>query len=168
MNSMVTALELDRSDHPVEAADAYEEALREHTSLRDAQVNLVGIYFAALDGGYSAAHHLSQEFIDRSDKRLNELVNGLGLALQDTELDFWKRYYKVRVLGESWDKAFPIGYEKIVINGSYLAPYLALFLSAGGKKYELELRHLLEEVRESRTQRERELKSVVESVIRGL
>lgn len=83
-----------------------------------------------------------------------------------TELDFWKRYYAVRVLGESWDEAFPAEYENIVVKGHQLAPYLALFLSSAGMKYATELRQLLAAMSQGQTQRERELKSVAESAIR--
>lgn len=167
MNLLMTALEFDQDDRPVEAADAYEEVLRECPGDRDTIVNLIGIYFAALDGGYSARHHLSQEFIERSDKRFHALLNqGLMFLPQDTELDFWKRYYAVRVLGENWDEVFPAAYEHIVVQGHQLAPYLALFLSSAGMKYETELRQLLVATSQGQTQRERELKSVAESATR--
>jgi hypothetical protein len=167
MSSMADALGLDLADSPVSTALAYEEVLEKDPSNRDALVNLVGLYFSVLDYGYASAHCLSQDFVERSDERLRRLVDfGLGIAPEDTEFDFWKRYYAVRVLGEGWGKLFPEGYEAVVVNGSSLVPYLALFLSFHGEKYEAQLHRLLAEVSAGKTQRERELKSVAESALR--
>ena len=167
MSLIAAALELDRDDDfPVKAADAYEEVLREHPGCRDALVNLIGLYFSTLDAGYSAAHHLSQEFIDRADRRVIELVtHGLRATPLDTELDFWKRYFEFRACGEDWAKVFSPEYESAVARGESLVPYLALFITYKGEKYEPEARSLLAAVREGRTRRERELRSVLESVL---
>lgn len=169
MNSMVTALKFDSEDIPVDAVAAYEEELRTNPENWDAIVNLLALYLAVLETGYSSSHQLSQDYIEHGDARFNAILKlGMKQYPDDMELDFWRRYYQVTVLGNNWDEAFPQKYEEAVCSGKHLVPYLALYLSASGKKYEDEVRCLFKEMSEGRTQRERDLRALAESSLKQL
>ena len=53
------ALALDAQDLPLEAAQAYEEAIAASDADVETFINLAVLYFVCVDGGYAPHHHLS-------------------------------------------------------------------------------------------------------------
>ena len=166
MNVLLHAAKLDAADQPVAAADAYEHAIGVRIGGLEPYRNLVPLYIASLDPGYAAAHYLSTDFISRAARRIPILIQeAIARFGEDTELDFWGRYYRFKVLGDEWDIVFPESYAKIVEKGKSLVPYFALFLSGSGKQHAEKLEALVESTRSGATLRERELYSISASAL---
>jgi hypothetical protein len=162
MTSKETALELDAEDRPIEAANAYEEAVKETDAGFDLYMDLAVLYFVCTDGGYASHHHLSNEFVDRAWERAMQLLDEAESRFgSNDEVEFWRRYFCFISLGE--DESI-MERERFASSKS-LIPYFYLFLSGDGKAYYSEAQQLLEQVANGSTAKERYIKSILESKV---
>jgi hypothetical protein len=151
MNMKQSALELDRKDQPSEAANAYEDAIQQQGEELDTFLNLAVLYFCCNDGGYAVYHKLSKEFLDnaweRSWKVLDEAEAKFG---RKAEIEFWRSYFRVILLGE---ENFVAKCEDLVKATNSLDPYFYLFLFPNGKRYERQVKQLYDQVADGSTQK---------------
>ena len=94
------ALMLDAQDLPLDAAQAYEEAIAASDADFETFMNLAVLYFVCTDGGYAAHHNLSPEFVndawDRAYELLDEAESRFG---NQAEMTFWRHYFRFVGLG---------------------------------------------------------------------
>lgn len=160
MTQKEIALQFDAQDKPVEAANAYEEAIKEPDSELATYLNLAVLYFSCQDGGYSAHRCLSAEFLDYSWKRANQVLDEAESKFgQNDEIDFWRRYFRWRVLFE--DEAI-MESERFVRSDS-LIPYFYLVLTNNKEEYLLKAKKLFEQVAEGKTAKDRWIRSILKS-----
>ncbi|HEU0180090.1 MAG TPA: hypothetical protein VFV58_38125 [Blastocatellia bacterium] len=160
MTSREIALELDAEDRPIEAANAYEEAIKEADADFYLYMNLAILYFVCTDGGYASYHNLSNEFVDRAwDRAIKLLDEAESRFGRNDEIEFWRRYIRYIVLGE--DESI-MERERFIYSRS-LIPYFYLFISGDGKDYYSEAQNLLEQVANGSTAKERYIKSILVS-----
>jgi hypothetical protein len=163
MTSREIALEFDSEDRPIDAADAYEEAVKEADADLDLYMNLASLYFVCTDGGYASYHHLSNEFVNKAWERAMQLLDEAESRFgRNDEIEFWRRYFCFISLGE--DESI-MERERFTSSRS-LVPYFYLFLSGDGKDYYSEAQKLLEQVLNGNTAKERYIKSILESRVK--
>lgn len=154
------ALSFDVQVNPLEAAWAYEIAIKEKDADLELFLNLAVLYFECVDFGYAAYHHLSENFAaaagDRAFDILSEAEERFG---KHSEIDFWRLYFSLIYLG---DKPSNDAWKELASKGDSLVPYLYLFASSGKVKYQEEAYKLLESVKDGATERKRYIKSILE------
>ncbi|MEW6336911.1 MAG: hypothetical protein ACOY3Y_14410 [Acidobacteriota bacterium] len=152
---------LDGAIRPVEAAAAYEAAIARENPEVDAFLDLAVLYFECCDGGYADYHRLSAEFVSfawgRCMSVLDEAERRFGIH---PEVIFWRNYFAIFLRGS---RAFVPLCEGLVSDGRSLVPALHLFVESGGRQWRREAHELLQSVRLGATERQRYIKSVLES-----
>lgn len=157
------ALAFDLAEHLPEAAWAYEIVLREEGFPVEACLNLAGVYCALGDPGYAGPHRL--------DPRAEGLIYPAASSMlararrhypADPELPFWELYCSERLAGAVVQVK---EYERLAQSGESLLPYLEIFGASRGTVAMAEAEKLLEIVKEGRTAREREVRSVLLSSV---
>jgi len=94
MSYLESALAFDASDNPVEAANAYEEAIKQEDVGLDAFMNLAVLYFECTDPGYFCAKKLDQEFINRASAGMFRVLEQSYTRFgHQPEALFWKLYF---------------------------------------------------------------------------
>jgi hypothetical protein len=161
MTLIDTALEFDALDLPVQAANAYEEAIGSEQADLSAYMNLAVLYFESTDPGYAAAKKLDPEFTARASAGMYRV---LRLATRRfgsyPEAAFWNIYFNwfSKYDDPNFDEARELAKKTPIA-------YLHLLGAPDGKRYLKQARGLLENVKKRRTVRERYIDSVVRSRI---
>jgi hypothetical protein len=157
MTKSAEARAADAVDDPIRASDLYEQALLGDDADRDMYVDLAVLYFVCCDDGYSAAHRLDREFLDRAWRRARQLLDEAQLKFgRDDEIDFWRGYFAFVDLGEpAQDEKWNV----LAASGSTLVPLISVF-SRSPERFERDARRLLESVRDGATARKRYVESV--------
>jgi hypothetical protein len=162
VNAIDRAAYFDVHERPVEAAKAYEEAIRANCASLETYLNLAALYFVCQVGGYAAHHRLTEEFLNRAWNRFGQVLNEAEAKFgRDSEIAFWRRYVRFVVLGEDFSVQTA---ERIAKSGRSLIPYLHLVMWPGSTNYQGEAALLLESVRAGKTEKDRYIRSVLESV----
>jgi hypothetical protein len=153
------ALELDAQQSPVQAAWAYEIAIKKSDADLELFLNLAVLYFECLDFGYAAHHKLSDRFVQGAGLRILEVIKEAEDRFgPHSELDFWRLYFNYIYGGcEPFDNEC----EELVVRGDSLVPYVYLFTSSGKKHYQQKAEELLELVKDGLTERKRYIKSLL-------
>lgn len=164
MNARQRAELLDAQNRPLEAAEAYESAIRDpHTDL-DAFLNLAVLYLEFADFGFAAHHRIPDEYIRNSFSRAQEVLAEAERRFgKHSEISFWQRYLRFVVLGE---EPFEEECTHMVNPNESLVPYFYLYSAPGGEKYQQQAEQLLAQVGRGTTQRERYIKSIIEPRLR--
>ena len=162
MNFAALARRLDAKELPIEAAWAYEIALSstdvDHTHLLD----LVAIYFSFQDLGFAAAHGVDPEVVDFCGQRIPVLLEEASKRFGRTaEIDAWKLYVREQVEAANVEDA---EYAALADEGSDLA-IVRLQAALGSSIYRDRADALRSQLSKPRTERQRYLKSVLESPI---
>jgi len=148
-----------KRDEPVQAAQAYEQAIQESTGDLDLFLNLAVLYFVCTDPGYASHHRLSDDFVkiawDKANKVLDEAESRFGTQ---AEIIFWRHYFRFVVLGE---EPFVDTCRQLAHSSPSLVPYFYLFTSPGGWEYRREAEQLLELVRDGTTAKKRYIRSIL-------
>jgi esterase/lipase superfamily enzyme len=85
----------DAHERPVEAAKAYEEAIRKNCASLETYLNLAALYFVCQYGGYAAHHRLAEEFLNQAWNRFGQVLNEAEAKFgPDSEIDFWRHYFR--------------------------------------------------------------------------
>ncbi|HUZ00218.1 MAG TPA: hypothetical protein VMU89_07695 [Thermomicrobiaceae bacterium] len=166
MSSLELALILDSQDRPVEAAEAYRAAVEDGTADLETHINYAVLMFVCNDGGYAAHHHLSRTFMAKTWSGMFETLEAAQRRWGwRAEVEFWKRYFRFIILGETLTYAYC---KTLTQETSSFEPYLYLyaFTPEGHREYESEARVLLSRVSSGSTARERYVRSVLESALR--
>jgi hypothetical protein len=156
------AIQFESEDRLVEAAAEYEKLISDGKYSIELCINLAVLYFVCLDGGYAAYHNFTREFLDNSFERAGQVLDlaESRFGKQD-EIEFWRRYLRIRVLGEpetSMD-------ENQFIHSKSLIPFFYLFISCGGESYQSQASELYTAVSKGLTAKERYIKSTLDSNI---
>lgn len=155
------ALDFDRAQDPVNAAWAYEVALQHPDADLELCLNLAALYLAASDGGYLAHHRLADAFVRASLDRAGEVLRMAEERFgAHTEIEFWRLYLREQVLYE--DVPDP-AYEALARRGDSLMPHYRLYVGSGGARFRDEARALWARVRDGATERQRYVRSVLQS-----
>jgi len=126
VNFEMIARTLDREESkPVEAAWAYEVAIRAPDASLDLFLNLVAIYYSANDFGYAAARDLDRTFADAAYYRAIEILDEATVRFRGhPEVATWRLLLEERVVGAEPE---PGSYENLASHPqALLAPLLAL------------------------------------------
>jgi len=111
-------------DKPVEAAEAYEEAIRTTSVPLDVYVDLVALYFVCTDPNYYAGHQLPLEFVERLYDRALELeAEVLENFGYNSEIRFWIKFIDDVLNGRPFAKD---EYKEIANSGVSSVPYLVV------------------------------------------
>jgi hypothetical protein len=153
------ALMLDAQDLPLDAAQAYEEAVAASDADFETFMNLAVLYFVCTDGGYAAHHNLSPEFVndawDRAYELLDEAESRFGTQ---AEIAFWRHYFRFVGLGEA---PFIKTCQHLLASGDSLVPSFYLFTSPGGEPYRAQALKLLELIKAGTTAKQRYIRSIL-------
>lgn len=161
MTSLEKARLLDAKDEPVQATEAYEQAIEQSDANLDTFLDLAVLYFTCTDGGYLAVHHLSNEFVRKAGVRMYEVLEHAEDQYDErSEILFWRLYFRW-IWGEG--EPFLKEAEQLAARGESLVPYFYLFSASNGKKYREEAQHLFDLVKNASTARKRYIKSILES-----
>lgn len=157
------AAQWDALDKPIEAAQAYEEALTDSEVIIDTYLKLAVLYFVCNDGGYAAYHKLSLEFVNKAWDRMFQLLDEAEKRFgRQGEIDFWRHYFKFILLGE--DPAYESS-ESLVLNNITIIPSFHLLTSPQSKQYWEQAEQLLELVTAGSTVKDRYIRSVLKSAM---
>jgi hypothetical protein len=166
VTALETALALDRADRLVEAAWAYEVALREENFPLEACLNLAGVYCVLGDFGYASSIKIERVLEDQLYPATESMLRQARAAHpNDSELPFWELYCREQIIG------VPVAtseYEKLAAAGGSLLPRLELVGKSNSGLTIDQAEQLLATVREGKTAREREVRAVLMSVVREL
>jgi hypothetical protein len=89
----------DAHERPVDAAKAYEEAIRKNCASLETYLNLAALYLVCQVGGYAAHHRLAEEFLNQAWNRFGQVLNEAEAKFgRDSEIDFWRRYFRFMAL----------------------------------------------------------------------
>jgi hypothetical protein len=151
----------EEDENPVRAAEAYEEAIRDENVDLSTYLDLAAIYFECNDSGFSAYHHLTDEYVDDAYTRFFELM---AIAEEkygpQSEVKFWVLYFKHIHLG---DELKTSKVKEIVDENQSLVPFFFLYHSeADAEKYRPNAQKLYEAVKQGKTTRQRYIKSILE------
>ena len=162
MTSREVALALDAQQRPVEAAEAYEVAIREPRAELDLFLNLAALYAVSIDVGFLAAHRLPDEFVGRAHARAVQVIDEAASRFgETTDIAFWRTYVDFLV-----GREVPPGtYEGLAQRGDSLLPLYGLFLQSGGTRYRAEAEALRDQMKDRQSERARLLHSVLESAL---
>jgi hypothetical protein len=153
------ALMLDAQDVPVEAAQAYEEAVAASDADFETFMNLAVLYFVCADEGYAVHHRLSADFVnyawDRAYELLDEAESRFG---KQSEIAFWRHYFRFVVLGEA---PFIQTCKHLLESGDSLVPSFYIFTSPGGEPYRAQALKLFELVKAETTTKQRYIRSIL-------
>lgn len=168
MTYLTVAYRFDAEDRPVEAADAYEEALagQEAGVNYGTFIDLAVLYFVCNDGGYAAHHSLSQSFLERAWERMFALPTaGVARFAEHPELTFWSSYFAYFWLG---GEPFEQQCIELVATGQTLVPYFYLFAFAltDSDIYQSKASELRRQVEAGRTAKERYVLSILDAAFR--
>lgn len=163
--SLRDALVFDAEERPVQAADAYEQAIAAADVSLEAYLNLAVLYFECLDFGYVSYHRLGDDFVARAARRMTEVLDEAQTRFgQNSEIEFWRRYFRYVHAGA---EPFVDACRTIAASGTSLVPYFYLFAATDGQLYRQEAGRLFESVALGKTARERHIKSVLNKFFGG-
>lgn len=155
------ALHFDGADVPVEAAWAYELALRDDSSTLEDHLNLAVLYFTCLDFGYAATHRLAMPFVNAAHNRCREVLDLAELRFGTRgEILFWRRYFDVAELGEVEP---PETWLKLAQLGDTDLPFVYLAVFVDKAKYGERAARAVDRLRDRNTARARLLRSLMSS-----
>ena len=160
MSAKSEAEAFDAREMPVEAADAYERAVAASEADIEVYLDLIVLYLVCQDFGYLSHHRLTNEFIDRASSRIPELLTEAARRFgPHNEIEFW-HYYASYFHGTEpqFQKCL-----ELARRGPSLVPYFHLFALPDGEGYSREAQEVLHSVAGGKTERERYIKSVLES-----
>lgn len=101
MDSLDQARELDERGKILEAISEYERNSDSENFRLDDLINLSFLYFLVIDPGFSTANNLSGQYIDNCFSRCLELLDIAESKYgNNSEIDFWRKYYPHIFLGE--------------------------------------------------------------------
>jgi hypothetical protein len=157
LKALDDAAKLDAEDRPLEAAQAYELAIRQGSAPIEAYINLACIYLNLRDFGYASYHRIPLETQEAASDRFQRVLTEAEARFgKYPELEFWRRYFSFFAFGEE-----PFYEEAANLAGQGVSvAYLHL---AGQGHYQRETRALLESVKLGRTTKERFIASVLKS-----
>jgi hypothetical protein len=90
--SFERAIQADREERFIEAADLYEACLDGEMEVC-ALVNLLVLYWESSSSGFYSAHHLPDSFIQRANRRFRELLATASERFPDEpSVRFWTKY----------------------------------------------------------------------------
>lgn len=165
MNTTDIARQFDACEQPVEAANAYERAIDSGEQSIEAFIDLAVLYWVCTDGGYLAHHHLSQEFVDRADRRAREVLDEAARRFgPNAEIAFWQYYFDHISYGKPSDASFC---EALLESGESLVPSFHLYCLTGKATHRQRCEALRSAAKNRRTERERYLWSVADSALRS-
>lgn len=166
MKNAAVAYTLDEHGPPLEAIGAYEDLIREAPSERNAYLNLSALYFMLGDYGFSAAHQVPKEVVEKSyanAMRILELAERRFPG--DQEILAWKAYLPFVTLGKDVDvDAFRV----FAAAGAGPLPFVVLLPGPDGARYRDDAASWLHALGTPRTARDRYLKSTLEAAMRQL
>jgi hypothetical protein len=163
MNFKELALNLDAQEKPVEAAWAYEIAISEPNTESEFFLNLAVLYFECRDFGYSAYHHLSNDFVSGAWQRAFEILEIAEMRFgSQTEILFWREYFSF-IYAEN--KQFDNICQELIHRGDSLIPYLYKNNNSEKREYKENVQKLLELVEDGTTERKRYIKSVINHIL---
>lgn len=155
------ALHFDAADLPIEAAWAYELALRDESFTLEEHLNLAVLYFTCLDFGYAAAHHIAMPFVNAVHDRCREVLDIAESRFGTRgEILFWRRYFDVAELGEV---APPEAWLKLAELGDTDLPFVYLAVFVDKATYGERAAQAVERLRDRNTARARLLRSLMSS-----
>ena len=155
---------LDGEERPIEAANAYEAAIKRFDVDLETYLNLAVIYWVATDCGYFSFHQLPVDFVMKAERRARELLDEAERRFGDhNEIDFWCYYFDHISFSLV---AKPDYCVKLARKGPSHIPYFHLFALTHDEEYREEARSLLEEVEPPTTERKRYVQSVLRSALR--
>lgn len=164
MSNLDKAIELDIQQKIVEAADLYEEVLKDGNAPLEAYLNLACLYWESMETGFSGAMKLSPEFQGRAFHRMYRVFDEAKEMYGDIpEAEFWKLYIDfIDYGGEPFpDKAL----ELVQQPNASLVPYFHILFSYGEEKYREKVRQLVAEAKKSLTTKNRYIISITESLV---
>jgi hypothetical protein len=90
--SLSEALEADRAERIVEAADLYERAIGGGADI-EGILNLVVLYWESTSMGFYAHHRLSDAFVEKANFRYRQLLaEATRQHSSDPRVEFWQKY----------------------------------------------------------------------------
>jgi hypothetical protein len=161
MTAKERAAYYDAHDDPVNATEAYEEAILSPHADLETYLNLAVLYFCCWDFGYLSHHHLTDEFVAKTWDRPNELLNEATTRFgNNAEIEFWRIYFPW-----FWVKEPLIVDEckKIVESSDTLIPYFYLYSVTSDEQYYPYVVRLLETVKDRTTEKKRFIWSIIDS-----
>lgn len=165
MKYMQTARELDRLARTVEAAWAYELAMRQGEGTLEDHLNLVAIYFLLQDLGFLAAEGISKPTADAACWRMLEVLDTIEQTHGPSgEVRAWRLYARERVAGEEIADA---EYRAIVESDEAGLAKLRLYLSSNGSEFREDIDLLRTRVDSCESARSRYITSVLTSCAIG-
>jgi hypothetical protein len=158
------AIILDRNRDVEGAALAYEGLLEERVQ-GDILANLLALYWQATDFGFARELGLKNDFIERAEARLWDLLdNPVPSYRSIPEYYFWTRYIKWADLGEEFS---PDECAALVQKyPDYREPIAFIFIASNGRELEAEARQLLDRYISNATVRSSYVASLISSVLR--
>lgn len=163
MTMLDVAREADRERRLVEAAEAYERVMRDEMPELDVYLDAAVLYMEASDFGVASGLHLPDAFYQVAiPNALRALENARARFGEQPDIAFWTRYVRWICLGPDIDLAEALALERAGAKDVYL--YLAQ-VDEVAPQFAAQSAALLESVSEERTERERYLKSVLDSAL---
>ncbi len=151
----------DARDLPVEAAWAYELALREERIGFDAFANLAVLYFTCMDFGYAAAHKLEMEFVKAAHYRSRTVLDLAERRFGARgEIRFWRHYFDTSELGETYPEDMWLDVARL---GDTDLPYIYLAVFVDSAAYRERAANAVGRFTDQNTARARLLRSLMGS-----
>lgn len=165
MNNFDRAIEAEKQDQLVRAAELYEEIIsRQNTPQLDAFINLIFLYFEAQDHATQVEQNLSIDYVSRAYNRIKSLFEqAKRLYPESVELDFWKNYiFFVYPYGPAYDQIDP----KFFQQKKEVIPYFLAYKPLTGEHSE-QAKKIWELVKHGKTFKERYIRHCIEDGILG-
>ena len=159
MNEIEIAIEKDISHQYSDAVYHYINSIRDENNL-DAYINLAFLYWIFQDYGFFSNNKIPNELRDTGyEEFLNIIKLGLEKFPNDTELNFWEKYFQLILFGEDFSEQDCKNLLERYKSNS-LVPYFYLYLF-DKEKYKEKIIELIEEINNSSTAKNLYIKSVI-------
>jgi hypothetical protein len=147
-----------------ETAKAYERTLLDNPLDIDVTIDLVVLYWQAMDTGTVAAEQLSPRFVELAGRRLFEILDDAKVRFHDrAEIAFWNNYIRWADFGEPLEAA--TCRSMLLQRPNFLDPALFLFMASDGDEAAAEVNELVDQCGCQGTARCQYIKSVVGGVV---
>lgn len=155
------ALNFDAQQKPIESVWAYEIAI----SAVDADLglfnNLAVLYFVCRDYGFASHHQLLEDFFLTTLQRSFEILQLAETKFgNQTEILFWREYFSFIYAENSNIDSICLSLAR---RDDSLLPFMYLAGNSDKKEYKEKAQILFESVKQGATERERYIKSILES-----
>lgn len=134
------ARRLDRDGRLAEAACAYEQVLRRSDPGMDVHLNLIGLYFCALDPSEAAHYNVGEPFRELARLRFDELVAVVRERWPKCVEGWFWRQYSDRLFGDG--PVFVRELEKRLKGSKELVPFAYLSLAGKAASYRQQIQAL--------------------------